>query len=177
VTGSISLPDGTSSLVDPEDFARFGHLRWCLKRKRSQPGRVYVQRTVVRDGRKTAVMLHREIMSAAPGQLVDHRNGDTRDNRRSNLRICTARENTTNVTRSKLQKLGGYKGVSWHPGARKWQANICAGEPRANGKRKQVYLGLFTDPVAAAHAYDAAALKHFGEFAALNFPEEVRHAG
>lgn len=169
----IPLPDGTFALVDPEDFARFGHLRWCLKRKKDKPGQVYVQRTVVRDGIKTAVALHREIMAAKPGELVDHRDGNTRDNRRSNLRICTPRENTTNITKSANQKRGGFKGVGWHKKAKKWQAHICAGDVKANGKRRQIYLGLFQSPAAAARAYDAAALKYFGEFAALNFPTEA----
>lgn len=57
----------------------------------------------------------------------------------------------------------GYRGVSWHRQGQKWQCHIGI-----NGER--VYLGLFDDEVDAAHAYDEAALEHFGEYAALNFP-------
>jgi hypothetical protein len=114
------------------------------------------------------------IAGAGPGDIVDHVNGDTLDNRRANLRICSARENTTNVTSSKRQKLGGYKGVTWHPKGKKWEAGICCGELRPNGKRKRIYLGLFSDPKEAARAYDREAIKHFGAFASLNFPEEAR---
>jgi hypothetical protein len=35
-------------------------------------------------------------------------------------------------------------------------------------KGKHISLGCYTDPVVAARAYDAAALKYFGEFAMTN---------
>lgn len=176
----IPLPRGRFALVDVEDFERLSAHRWHLKRKAGDPGRFYAQRTIrVGSGsaaRKTAVTMHREIMGHPPGAVVDHRNGDGLDNRRSNLRITDVRGNCTNVTSSKLQKRGGFKGVSWNANAGKWQASIGGGEVKANGKRRLLYLGLFTDPADAARAYDRAALQHFGEFAALNFPE-VRRAG
>lgn len=170
----IPLPGGAFALVDADDFDRISAHRWHLKRKRSQPGRVYAQRTVrVGSGAsatKTAVVMHREVMRAEPGEVIDHVSGDTLDNRKANLRRTDSRGNCTNVTRSKNQKRGGYKGVAWNPTAGKWQAQICAGELRPNGKRKQIYLGVYEDPLDAALAYDAAARRYFGEFAACNFP-------
>jgi hypothetical protein len=170
----IPLPGGLFALVDAADAER------CLARKRNLrrwhgQGRVYAQTHWRESGRNRTETLHRFLLGCqrGDGQVVDHRNGDTLDNRRSNLRLTDRRGNATNVTSSKNQKAGGYKGVSWHPRAKKWQAAISAGPIKASGRRARVYLGLFVDPASAARAYDAAALRHYGEFAALNFPNRA----
>jgi hypothetical protein len=171
----VPLGHGVFALVDEGDFARVMAFRWNAKRATKQPGVLYAQRTVRlgvgRKAKKTSVQLHRFIVGALPGQYVDHRSGDTLDNRRGNLRVTDARGNATNVTRSSNQARGGFKGVSWNKHAKKWQATIGVGPVKASGRRALVYLGLFADPADAARAYDAAAREHFGEFASLNFPE------
>ncbi len=171
----LPLPNGLSFIVDAADADAVAGFSWHTKgHSRGDKRGTYVHRTVRltpgRKGKKTAIALHRWLVGAQPGQVVDHINGDTLDNRRQNLRLTDARGNSTNIVSSKRQKLGGFKGVSWNPRAKKWQASICGGEIKSNGKRRQLYLGVFTDPVIAAKAYDAAALRHFGEFACLNFP-------
>jgi len=109
--------------------------------------------------------MHREMMNAPAGMLVDHRNGDNLDNRRSNLRLATPTENSCN----RRKKTGGssrYKGVTFNRRSGKWFARI-----RIHGKC--IFLGTFESEVEAARAYDAAAKKYHGEFACLNFPEET----
>jgi hypothetical protein len=70
-----------------------------------------------------------------------------------------------------------YKGVSWHRRDAQWQARIRSGEIMPNGETRRIHLGYFdTEPEAAA-AYDAAARKHFGEFAACNFAEGATASG
>lgn len=174
MTTRVPLPGGLVALVDDQDAERVLTHRWHTKRKSADPTKVYVQRTVRlepgRRGRKTSLALHRFILDAPEGLFVDHRNGDPLDNRRENLRICTVRENSTNIVSSKNRKAGGFKGVSWNRNAGKWEAYIGAGAVGPNGRRRRMYLGLFADPADAARAYDAAAALHFGEFAALNFP-------
>ena len=83
------------------------------------------------------------------------------DNRRINLRSCTASENRSNRVMSKYNT-SGYRGVYWSKHTNKWCARIQI-------NRKGIYLGLFTSKKEAAKAYDAAALEHHGEFASLNF--------
>lgn len=171
----IALSQNQSTLVDDADLERVAQHRWHLKVQRKNPGKYYAQTTVSVGGKKTSIQLHRFLVNAPDGVFVDHRDGNPLNNRRDNLRLCTNRQNQENVVHSKNQKRGGYKGVNWNRNAQKWEAGIAAGERRSDGKRRRLYLGLFVDPKDAARAYDAAALKHFGEFAALNFPtDELR---
>lgn len=98
--------------------------------------------------------------------IVDHRNGDTLDNRRENLRPCTARQNTMNQ-RPQRNKLHGVtlKGVCFNIRTQKYRAQI--------GKaQRPICLGEFSSEAEAGRAYDKAAEEKFGEFAYLNFPNE-----
>ncbi len=104
--------------------------------------------------------MHRMIVGASRGQFVDHIDGNGLNNTRANLRLCTKQQNAFNME-SKSNSASGYKGVTKHRDCR-WQARIML-----NGKN--LYLGLFPDSCSAAMAYDEAAVKHFGEFARLNF--------
>lgn len=76
---SIKLPRGYVTIVDDEDFMRFGHLRWQVTVK----GRTaYVKRFVRKNGTRHSIQLHRAILEAEPGSCVDHIDGDGRDARR-----------------------------------------------------------------------------------------------
>jgi len=89
--------------------------------------------------------------------MVDHRDGNSTNNRWSNLRRATPSQNTANSRRSRLNT-SGYKGVSWYRRSGRWLAVI--------GKHgRLIYLGLFDTPEAAHAAYVEAARKLFGEFA------------
>ena len=114
--------------------------------------------------------MHREILVHHYPE-TDHIDGDGLNNRRVNLRPASTRNNQRNMHFSKNQKLGGFKGVAWRTRDRGWRAQIRI--PDETGVSKQLWLGMFNDPVDAARAYDAAAREHFVEFAALNFPDPV----
>jgi hypothetical protein len=108
--------------------------------------------------------MHREILGVTDPQVkVDHRNGDGLDNRRANLRKCVNGENIANGAKRRDGHSSKYKGVCWHRRDGKFQASI-----RVHGRT--IYLGMFTDEVQAAQAYDVAARAFFGEFAKCNFP-------
>jgi hypothetical protein len=116
------------------------------------------------------VLMHRALLAVAGP--VDHTNGDGLDNRRANLRAATCTENARNV-RVHRDNLAGWKGVSKAPPRvrARWRARIWV-------DGRELRLGYFDDPEAAARAYDAAAREYFGAFAALNFPDnpDERHA-
>jgi hypothetical protein len=109
--------------------------------------------------------MHREIMHAPPGMVVDHINGNRLDNRRCNLRLCTRAQNVRNAAK-RPGCLSQYKGVSRDRRHNRWFATIYF-------EGRSIALDHFDDEAEAARAYDRAALELFGEFAWLNFPYEI----
>lgn len=106
--------------------------------------------------------LHRLILSAPRGSMVDHVDGNPLNNRRSNIRLCTHAQNMKNRRRHKTNA-SGFKGVSHDPGRsriRPWRAKI-----QVDGT--EVRLGSFETAEAAYAAYCLAAKELHGEFARL----------
>lgn len=84
------------------------------------------------------------------GLVVDHINGNTLDNRLSNLRIVTVRQNGCNRIDQREGKTSSrYPGVYWNKQKRKWQAQIKF------GVRKK-YLGRYDSQEEAFGAYEKA---------------------
>lgn len=155
-TALIPLTHNKVAEVDPSDFAWLSRHKWHAKKL---GGRFYACRT--EKGR--TILMHREIMHAPKGMVVDHKKDHSLNNRRRNLRICTQGQNRVN---SKPRGgRSGFKGV--YPQGDKWYGVVERGG-------KQHYAGTFLTPIEAARARDRLALKLFGEYAWLNFPNEVR---
>src|SRR3990167_10184123 len=93
------------TLVDNEIFEKLGNLKW--KWRLHSAG--YAMRNTEKRG--IFIYLHREIMNAKKGELVDHINFNKLDNRQENLRLCSSADNS----RHKIQKRGksNYMGVSY----------------------------------------------------------------
>jgi hypothetical protein len=111
---------------------------------------------------------HRIVYALATGEplppTLDHINGVKDDNRPSNLRPVTDANNRCNS--GSREGTSRYCGVSWCKRLEKWKVQITL-------DYKQRHLGYFHDEEEAARAYDAAAIELHGEFARLNFPQEV----
>ncbi|MCK5615396.1 AP2/ERF family transcription factor [Candidatus Pacearchaeota archaeon] len=160
----IELSRGLVAVVDEADFEELSKFSWYASESR---GKFYAARrgraTEYEKGEKRPMIyMHREIMKASPGVLVDHRNGDSLLNCRFNLRRSCHQTNTWNTRCS-----GGsskYKGVSKDKKGRIRARIQCDGKP--------ISLGSHKSEEEAARAYDKKAFKLFEEFAVLNFPEE-----
>jgi hypothetical protein len=157
----IKLTRGFSATVDDDDFEILNQWRWFA----TTGHRItYAARRIqVFPGKQQKIWMHRQILGAVSGEDVDHKNNNGVDNQKHNLRKCSRAENIRNSRRAR-NNVSGFKGVSWSVASRKWRTVI-----RINNT--QCSLGVFSNLMAAARAYDAAAKKHFGEFACLNFPE------
>lgn len=157
----ISLTQGFVALVDDEDYYRLAKHSWCINKKRTN----YAMRKIwLPSGKEYTEYMHRAVLDAPAGVPVDHVNRDGLDNRRANLRLSTVSHNGHN--RRAAIHSSRFRGVTWHAGGRKWMAQAqVAGVWR--------YLGLFDVEEDAAHAYDRHVKAERGEFAVLNFPQEV----
>lgn len=147
--------------ISDQDFDLVSMYKW-----RSN-GRYAIASVWLKDKRKyKTVLMHRLIMDTPKGMLTDHRDGDTFNNQRENLRICTHAENSRNA-RIKITNNTGYRGVRFMKKCpnRPWVATIKAGV-------KQYHLGSFSTPEEAARVYNSAALTYHGEFAKLNTVKE-----
>lgn len=103
------------------------------------------------------IRLHRVIMDAPAGKVVDHIDHDKLNNRKSNLRVCNHSRNGQNSQIS-INNASGVTGVCWHKKANKWTAQI-------KHQYDNHYLGLFADFDEAVKARLKAEAVYFGEFA------------
>lgn len=164
--GAIEIQVGAYVvLIDEADLELISRYSWRVRRHR-RTGKLYVS---AKAG-GVNVMMHRLIGQTPDGLDTDHKNNDSLDNRRCNLRSATRSQN--NVNRAKQATYAGkpttsrFKGVTWDREKRCWRAAM-----RVGGRPKR--LGRFDDEVEAARAYDRAILAQWGEYSRLNFPDEV----
>jgi len=157
----VELSQGLVALVDAADYDRVVSVgRWFTSHS---GGSTYARRHVgTVDGKTRQQSLHTFLTG---WRYVDHINGDGLDNRRANLRPATVAQNNMNRGFQR-NSTTGFKGVNFYRRTGRWRASLGI-----NGVTR--HLGYFDSPEAAALAYDAAALAHYGEFAWLNFPKGI----
>ena len=147
----IELSQGKKAIVDDAQYEFLVQWKWsysegyAMRRKNKKP-----------NGKN--IKMHRVIIGAPDGKLVDHINGNTLDNRKENLRLCDARQNTIN---RKPRGKSKYKGVYYRKDCKKWAAGMKI-------KGKPLHLGIFDKEKDAARAYNKEAKKRYGAFAVLN---------
>lgn len=172
MTIEIPLSSGDVAFIDDADFELVSRVRWHLKTRGNDLGR-YAR---ANGPKGTAIYMHRLILQPNPGLLVDHIDGNGLNNVRSNLRLCSNKENTRS-RHHKPRSISGFFGVGYLPWVmsagrriprpKPWFAHVCVDGKTIRG-------GYFTTPEEAARKRDQMALHYHGEFATLNF--KVKHA-
>jgi len=147
-------------LYDDEDHDLISKYHWNLYSSKRHHT-IYVNSRCVINGKSTTLRFHRIVLSVTSANMqVDHKNGNGLDNRKSNLRICTAVQNGGNQNIS-IKNTSGFKGVHRNKINGRWIAKV-------GYNNKKIVLGTFHSIIDAAIAYNNAALKYHGEFARLN---------
>lgn len=146
----LPLTKGKFAIVDDEDFDIVNKWKWYYQTDREKESRSGGCAARYRN-----IRMHRFLLNVSENEIVDHKNGNGLDNRRSNLRVCTKSQNAMN-SKGKKGTVSGIKGVSWNRG--KWVAFI-----QVNGKLN--IIDRFLTKEAAAWAYKIVSLIEFGEFA------------
>ncbi|WP_257819665.1 HNH endonuclease [Burkholderia glumae] len=160
LTGKHAAEHDLAAWIDEEDFERVSARKWHAHKIVLSTGRIYFYAETKIQGR--AVSLHRFILQPAPGVLVDHRDRDTLNCRRNNLRVCTHGQNMMNRPTLPQNKLG-VKGVRYDRKKRRYCVEIYA-----NGLR--VWLGSYRTLSDARRAYADGAARYHGEFACQEAP-------
>jgi hypothetical protein len=158
----IPLGESLFTIVDPDIFYRLNTYHWSARRNSNC---IYAVRFLNDLGQKPKIIsMHREILNPRKGLLVDHKNRNTLDNRRDNLRLATHSQNQFNKAKTSKKTSSRFVGLYLEKSSRLWATKL-------SHHGKSIWLGRFKSETAAAKAYDAAAKKYRGEFARLNFPE------
>ncbi len=158
----IPLTRGLIAIIDDDDYERLSAYKWYAAKIRN---RFYATRDTWEGGKKgIPVRMHRDILGLVrgDGKIGDHKNRNTLDNQKENLRVVGYSLNNHN-SNLRRNNPSGYRGVTWYRN-KHWNAQIGS-----NGKT--IYLGRYEDPIEAALAYDRAASERWGDDAILNFPE------
>ena len=108
------------------------------------------------------IFMHRLVMQAAPGQIVDHIDGDGLNNKIKNLSFTSRQGNKANQHHGLVRKTSSFIGVS-----KKKDRNCFVVQMKIDGKAKFIGSSLIEED--AARIYDAKAREIYGDLAITNF--------
>ena len=150
----INLTKGQIALVNDEDYEFLSKFKWCANK--GTKNKTYYAVRGVRVGNKTRrVLMHRVVAQACRGEIVDHKNHNTLDNRRENLRV--GNQSLNQMNRLPIGGTSQYKGVRFYSWTMQWAAN-CMGN----------HIGYFDSEIDAARAYNTVAYENVGDWSLLN---------
>jgi len=152
----IQLTKNQMAQVDDEDYVWLSRFKWHAAQCETV-GKYYARTEMFNDkGKQTAFLMHNLILGA---KNIDHRDGNSLNNQKANLRRATQRDNVINRIYENTQPFG-YRGVR--------QISKIGYAARIMSYGKYMHLGTFKSPHVAAKMYNEKAKELHGEFAVLN---------
>lgn len=146
-------------IIDSEDWDKVKLFKWHAVKGHS--GNIYIKSHLKKGSKVKVTPLHRFILDCNYSNcVVDHKNGNSLDNRKRNLRICTSAQNSRN-RKLNCDNTSGFKGVVMHKQKQKYMAQIGV-------DGKNIFLGYHETKEDAARKYNIAAKKYHGKFARIN---------
>lgn len=147
--------------IDLDDVERCSQYSWHILRGGDYKNYFYAHHTKhdKKNNIKESFLLHRFLLNASKEYVVDHISGDTLDNRKNNLRICTFEMNCKNRKRRNINNTTGHKGVTKVNlnGKTKWMAYI-------HKKDKYQNLGYYDSFKDAVEARKQGELEYNGVY-------------
>lgn len=136
----IILSKGKIANVDDADFDLLNRHKWFTKTDSKARKTTYAVRNVFRNGKRTLVYMHRELIKPRKNHIVDHIDMNGLNNCRSNLRLSNKSMNALNQTGHRDSQIG-MRGVS--KSGKKFMARV-----------RDRYLGTFMTAIEAKNAVD-----------------------
>jgi shikimate kinase len=166
----IQLNNGFKTIIDSEDFEKVSKFRWtAMANKKEKSCNVYARGGGVyiceKTGKKRDMFLHRFLLNAPKNRLVDHINGNSLDNRKSNLRLANHSQNLCNMRPKPGKKYARVVHVKLK--------NRTVYQVFTTKNSKKTYNGQFESEHIAALYADYFAIQRDREFAYLNFEKDI----
>ena len=120
----IYLTRDKYTIVDDEDYERLMKHSWAwVPATGSQASEGYaVRKGSKKRGEPRTVQMHREILHAPKGTVIDHKNLNSLDNRKENLRYADVQTNSFNRRKPIMDSTSKYKGVLQRKNDTRWMA-------------------------------------------------------
>lgn len=148
--------DGRNIIVDTEDVERLRNKPWRIHDNKRNTYFRYTKREKSPSKQNHMFTLHRFIMKAKPWEIVDHKNGNTLDNRKSNLRFATRADNARN-RKIESPSQCGIAGIRHGPRHNSYRVHITV-------NNKMINIGSFKNIMVAEYELMKACNKHHGDF-------------